>query len=230
MSAGVTPEIVYPESDGKPVADNTKQLRWFLTLATALMGLFRHATDVFVGSDLLWYPLEGEPGMAQAPDIFVVFGRPPGDRRSYKQWEEAGLPMTVVFEILSHSNSPMEMMDKFAFYEENGVEEYYLFDPDANRLRIFIRGRETLRRIYKTDGFVSPRLGVKLVTSGPELAVFGPDGLRFLDPRAAAEEREALIHQRDRLVVLARRALAGQATPEEALELQRLLGDGEGGK
>jgi len=215
MSAGVR-EIIYPESDGKPLADNTKQLRWILTLATALMSQFRHAADVFVGSDLLWFPVEGEPETVNAPDVFVVFGRPPGDRRSYKQWEEGGVPMTVVFEILSHSNSPMEMTAKFAFHEENGVEEYYLLDPDTNRLMIFVKGRETPRRIYKADGFVSPRLGIKFVTSGKELAVFGPDGRRFLTPEQAGDERE-------RVAGLTRKALAGQAGPEELAELQTLV-------
>ena len=27
-----TPEVIYPESDGKPIADNTKQFRWIVTI------------------------------------------------------------------------------------------------------------------------------------------------------------------------------------------------------
>jgi hypothetical protein len=27
-----TPEVSYPESDGKPMADNTKQFRWIVTI------------------------------------------------------------------------------------------------------------------------------------------------------------------------------------------------------
>ncbi len=218
MSAATAP-IIYPESDGKPLADNTRQLRWIILLVSNLEALFRHAADVFVGSDLLWYATEGDPEAVQAPDVFVIFGRPKHDRRSYKQWEEGDIPMTVVFEILSHSNSAMEMTAKFAFYEEQGVEEYYLLDPEKGTLMIFIRGRATLRRIYKTDGFVSPRLGIRFGTSGPDLAVFAPDGRPFVSLAQASDER-------DRLVALTRKTLAGQATPEETLELQRLLGDG----
>ncbi|MDM8528786.1 hypothetical protein QUF58_11340 [Anaerolineales bacterium HSG24] len=29
-----TPPIIYPESDGKPMADNTKQFRYIVTLST----------------------------------------------------------------------------------------------------------------------------------------------------------------------------------------------------
>jgi Uma2 family endonuclease len=40
------------------------------------------------------------------------FGRPKGHCPSWKQWEEGGVPMTVVFEVLSPSDTPTEMMDK----------------------------------------------------------------------------------------------------------------------
>src|SRR5438309_750195 len=101
-------EIIYPECDGKPLADNTKQFRWILLLVGNLAALFRNREDVFVGGDLLWYPVKGEPGVRNAPDVFVVFGRPKGDRRSYKQWEENNVPLTVVFEIMSPGNTAEE--------------------------------------------------------------------------------------------------------------------------
>src|SRR3954453_11338217 len=94
-------EPVYPESDGKPLAENTKQLRWIVVLYGNLAALFRTVADVFVAGDLLWYPVEGCPEISIAPDVLVVFGRPKGDRGSYQQWEEGGVPLTVVFEIVS---------------------------------------------------------------------------------------------------------------------------------
>jgi hypothetical protein len=126
--------------------------------------------------------------------------------------------MTVVFEVWSPSNDADERMDKLDFYDRHGVEECYFYDPQKNRLMIFLRGREALRRIYKPHGFVSPRLGIRFDTSGPELAIFSPDGRRFLTPIEAAR-------QRARQDALTRKALAGQATPEEILELQRLVAD-----
>jgi Uma2 family endonuclease len=39
----------------------------------------------------------------------VVFGRPKGDRGSYKQWEENNIIPQVVFEILCPGNRSQEM-------------------------------------------------------------------------------------------------------------------------
>src|SRR4051794_9404762 len=71
--------IQYPERDGKPMADNTKQARWIFVLYGNLCALFREVSDVFVAADLFWYAVEGDPGAVQAPDVLVVFGRPRGD-------------------------------------------------------------------------------------------------------------------------------------------------------
>src|SRR5438067_12992492 len=93
--------VVYPESDGQPVANNTRQLRWIVVLFGNLSALFRDRADVFVAADLFGYPLEGRPEVRTAPGVLVALGRPRGDRDSYKQWEEGNVPPAVVFEILS---------------------------------------------------------------------------------------------------------------------------------
>jgi Uma2 family endonuclease len=221
--------IVYPDSDGKPMADNTKQLRWMVVLFGNLTALFRDRPDVFVAADLLWYPLEGSPEVRTAPDVLVVFGRPKGDRGSYKQWEEDNVPLSVVFEVLSPGNTVTEMDDKRVFYEEYGVEEYYVYDPDGNHLMAFVRRGEVLRRVRPVDGFVSPRLGVRFDLSGAELVVHWPDGRHFstfeeLDTaRSQAEQRADKAEQRARrLAELGRKARQGQASAEELQELDRL--------
>ena len=83
--------ISYPQSDGKPMADNTTQFRWIVTIQGGLDALFHDNPDIFVAGDLLWYPVQGQPDICTAPDVMVTFGRPKGDRGSYMQWEEAGL-------------------------------------------------------------------------------------------------------------------------------------------
>src|SRR5947209_12939024 len=103
-----TKAIIYPESDGQPMADNTRQFRWIVTLAGNLQALFRDRPDVFVCGNQNWYPVKGEPDICVAPDVYAVFGRPKGDRPSYKQWEEDNIPLTVVFEVLSPSNDATE--------------------------------------------------------------------------------------------------------------------------
>jgi Uma2 family endonuclease len=186
--------LLYPESDGKPLADNTKQARWILLLYGNLQALFA-AEDVFVAADLFWYAVEGFPEVCTAPDILVVFGRPKGDRGSYRQWEEENIPVTVVFEVLSPANTHQEMIRKLLFYEEHGVEEYYVYDPDDDHLEVHLRQGDMLRAIRPVHGFVSPRLKIRFDLTGEEMVVIGPNGRRFLSfeevegERAAAQQR-----------------------------------------
>jgi Uma2 family endonuclease len=214
--------VVYPESDGLPMADNTKQFRWILVLAGNLAAVYRARTDVFVGGNLFWYPLEGHPEIRIAPDVFVVFGRPKGDRGSYKQWVEGNIPFTVVFEILSPGNTVMEMDDKQDFYEEHRVEEYYLYDPDNSRLKVFLRQGDVLRRVRPASNFVSPRLGIRFDLSGPEMVVYRPDGQRFLTFEELEDARNRAEQRANRLAELSRKARRGQASAEELQELERL--------
>jgi len=71
-----TKKIVYPESDGKPMADNTRQLESIVYLYDNLSALFADREDVFVAADLFWYPVEGHPEIRTAPDVMVAFGLP----------------------------------------------------------------------------------------------------------------------------------------------------------
>ncbi len=228
--------VVYLECDGQPLVDNTRQLRWITTLYGNLAALFDDRPAVFVAADLLWYPVEGQPEVRVAPDVLVVFGRPKGDRGSYRQWEEGNVPLTVVFEVLSPGNTVMEMDDKHAFYEEHGAEEYYVYDPDHNRLAAFVRRGDVLRRVRPVQDHVSPRLGIRFDVSGEELVVYRPDGQRFLTfpeleaARRQAEQRAEQAEQRAgqaeqraaRLAELSRKARRGQATAAELQELDRL--------
>ena len=105
-------EIIYPESDGKPMAENTRQFDWIVTIKCGLEALFKADPNIFVVGDLFWYPVKGDPTTALAPDIMVVFGRPKGHRPSYKQWEEKKVAPQVVFEIESPGNTNKEWAAK----------------------------------------------------------------------------------------------------------------------
>src|SRR5262249_55348010 len=146
--------IEYPEDDGLPMADNTRQLRWIVMLYGNLCALFRLAADVFVAGNHPWDPGEGHPGICNAPGVIGIFGRPKGDRSSYRQWEEGGVPVTVAFEILSPNSTATALADKFAFYEDYGVEEYHIYDPESNHLHIFMRRGDVLVRVRRVDGYV----------------------------------------------------------------------------
>ena len=188
--------IIYPDSDGQPMADNTKQFRWIVTIKENLEILFADQPDVFVAGDLLWYPVEGNNKLRLAPDAMVAFGRPKGDRGSYRQWQEDNIAPQVVFEILSPGNRKGEMQNKFEFYETYGVQEYYIYDPDNNKLKGYRRQTNALVAIDEMNGWVSPRLKIRFVLNKTDLEIYQPDGRKFLttlelDERAKWAELQA---------------------------------------
>lgn len=190
---------LYPDSDGQPMADNTRQFRWIVVIKENLERLFATAADVFIAGDLLWYPVEGKPKIRQAPDVLAVFGRPKGDRGSYRQWQEAGVVPQVVFEILSPGNRPGEMLRKLNFYQRYGVEEYYIYDPDSNQLTGLLRVGQSLQLISEMSGWISPRLGIRFELGIDDLVIYRPDGEKFL---TFVELGEQLTAERQRTQVL----------------------------
>lgn len=224
-------ELLYPESDGKPLADNTIQFRLITTIQGGLDALFQDRNDVFVAGDLLWYPVQLSPQQVrdkkkppqQAPDVMVVIGRPKGDRRSYKQWEEDNIAPQVTFEILSKSNKRKEMEDKLKFYQTYGVEEYYLYDPKKNRLQGWLRRGEKLEEIAVMEGWRSPRLGVRFSSEGGDLALFRPNGERFASfvEIVAQRDRERMEKERERLEKEREQQRATLAEHERDREQQR---------
>ncbi len=171
-------DVVYPESDGKPMADNTLQWEWMVLIVEELREQLA-GQEVFVAGDLLWYPVEGQSRINAAPDAMVVFGRPAGHRKSYIQHSEDGLAPQVVFEVLSASNTDEELDAKLEFYERYGVEEYYVIDPAEHLVNAYVRRGARLNPIRKLTGFVSPRLGLRFEWIDGGLIIIGKSGRRF---------------------------------------------------
>jgi Uma2 family endonuclease len=82
----INEDLLYPSGDGKPMAENTEQYKWIVIIKENLEILFADIPDVFIAGDLLWYPVRSKVIKPTAPDIMVVFGRPKGKRKSYRQW------------------------------------------------------------------------------------------------------------------------------------------------
>ena len=165
------------------MADNTKQFKYIVMIKEGLGWLFVDQLEVFIAGDLLWYPVEGNNKICQAPDVLAAFGRPKGHRRSYIQFKEGGIAPQVVFEILSHNNTLKEMARKFQFYERYGVEEYYVYDPDTFKLNGWWRQRGALVEIEAMHGWASPRLGIRFEIEEEGLKLYRPDGQRFWSMR-----------------------------------------------
>ena len=58
--------VIYPEDDGLPTADNTRQYETIVTIKGGLDANFRHDPNVFIAGNLLWYPVEGDNTIRQA--------------------------------------------------------------------------------------------------------------------------------------------------------------------
>ena len=172
--------IIYPDSDGQPMADNTKQFEWIVVIKENLSLLYKDDPNVFIAGDLLWYPVEGNNKIRQAPDTLVAFGRPKGHRGSYQQWKENDIPPQVVFEVLSPGNRRTEMAKKLMFYDRYGVNEYYEYDPDRIDFIGYKRGKNGLEVIEFSDDWTSPELGIRFVLRPATLEIYRPDGDRFL--------------------------------------------------
>jgi Uma2 family endonuclease len=189
-------EVDFPDSDGKPMSDNTEQFCWIVLIKENLEILYANEPNVFVAGDLLWYPVQSRLINPVAPDAMVVFGRPKGKRGSYRQWTEDNVAPQVVFEILSPSNDAAEMARKLEFYDTYDVAEYYQYDPDTNDLRGWLRQGRNLVPISVMQGWVSPKLGVRFDVGDGQMQIYRPDGRRFLssvelDQRAEQEAQRA---------------------------------------
>lgn len=200
----ITKEITYPDSDGKPMADNTLQALWIFLLYSNLRALF-NGKEIFVAADLFWYPVEDDSNTKVAPDVLVVFDRPDGYRGSYKQWQEENIPPHVVFEVLSPSNSAMEMLNKLDFYEHHGVSEFIILDPQKSDFTAYVSEEGKLVRANTSDEvWKSPQLGVSFQILDGKLTVLYPDGTLFksfeelqVENNAVIAEKNAVIKEKD---------------------------------
>lgn len=219
------PAILYPDSDGEPMAENTLQFEYIVTIKGGLDAQFRDDDNVFVAGDLLWYPVEGHPETRQAPDVFVAFGRPKGYRGSYMQWVEGGIAPQVVFEILSPGNRHGKLVKKFEFYKRYGVEEYYVYDPDEDVLEGWLRTNGKLVEIAEMRGWVSPLLKVRFEQAGGELHLYGPDGRRFLSFVELAAQRDREQHERAQAERQREEAERGRALAQQEREQAQQLAE-----
>lgn len=221
-------DVFYPESDGKPMADNTLQFEWITKIQGAIDYIFLDREDVFVAGDLLWYPVEGNSRISAAPDTMVVFGRPKGHRRSYLQWEEGGIAPQVVFEVLSNSNTTGEMLQKQLFYEKYGVEEYCLLDP--NEAELYVWKRENGKLVMDANvgnQWKSELLNLLFMVENNELTAFYPNGeevKNLSDTKAEAAAQKQIAEEQAQIAAAQKKIAENERlAKEKALcEIERL--------
>jgi Uma2 family endonuclease len=151
--------------------------------------LFNQLTDrygldshVYVGIDSFVYYRFGGKEDKVAPDIYVVPGVPARPVRcSFYTWMEGAVP-AVVFEFLSEETEEADKGEKKRqYFEELGIQEYFLHQPEGAKPREFLGWRRTEAGVEalpedERGGRYSEVLGLWLV---PEEQ---PNGVRLLRP------------------------------------------------
>lgn len=190
------PAVHYPESDGKPMAETDLHWAAIAELALLLAHRYRDRDDIYVASNNLLYFVEGDPRQCFSPDVYVVMGVPKGPRRTYRLWDE-GRPPSVVFEITSRSTRREDTVTKKARCAALGVDEYFLFDPEAAYLKPPLQGFVLQGNHYQAipmdsdAGLFSAALALRFKAEGATLAVFDSlSGERLMGPAEAMVERD----------------------------------------
>ena len=188
-------EPLYPESDGKPMAETDLHAQCLIDLRTALDNYFRNDPNVYVSGNLLVYYVEGNPAKSFAPDVFVVRGVPKGQRRTYKLWEEGVVPQ-VIIELTSRKTWREDLQTKWELYRELGVQEYFIFDPAYDYLDDPLVGYRLAGGKYEVlevndQRIKSDALGLELVDTGETLRLFDPHSNQLLPTAQEAQERVA---------------------------------------
>ncbi len=227
------PAIYYPESDGKPMAETDVHIQLMADLRFELKEFFRDQPDVYVGTDLLLYYVEGDPTKRVAPDVFVVRGVEKGPRRIYKLWEE-GRPPDVAIELSSRQTWREDLQEKWRLYEQLGVREYFIFDPEYDYLDdplvgYRLEGGRYVALEIEQHRVLSEALGLELVDTGETLRLFDPGSGQYLPTpteesthRRAAEEARQAAEEARRVEAEARqRAEAELASLRQELERLR---------
>lgn len=201
MATAVLPELIYPESDGQPMAETQIHGNTSFDVYSRLTARYAAADDGYVGMNMFIYWVERQPHKVLAPDVFVAFGVPNEVRRTYKTWDEGGVFPSVVFEFTSESSRREDMGTKFATYcDDWRVSEYFLFDPLEEYLDPSLLGYRRTRKgfdvIKPTKGkLVSKTLGVTLERDGTMLlmrdATTGKPLLLPAEQQAEDAERKA---------------------------------------
>jgi len=212
--------IVYPETDGKPMAETDMHIGLMIDPRHALKTFFERAPDVYVGSNLLVYYVEGNPRKCFAPDVFVLRGVGNHQRRTYKLWEEGRAP-EVVIEISSRQTWSDDLQRKWQLYQQLGVQEYFIFDPEYDYLVEPLVAYRLADGEYVPVEVVDSRvtsdvLGLALVDTGATLRLFDPQSGSFL-PTAAEEAAGRRQSEAD----LRAEVIARQRAEAEAASLRR---------
>ncbi len=192
---------LYPESDGKPMAETERHFRELLKNFNRIENHFAHLPDVYVLGDMMMYYEEGNPRKSISPDIFVAFGIGKKERRIYKIWEE-GKPPDFVLEFASKGTYRTDLTRKVRLYAEIGIPEYFVYDVDRRYLPTPLMGFRLIGDEYveisalASGGLPSATLGLEFHALDNSLGIYDPEAEVWLKTSAERAEQEADARQK----------------------------------
>ena len=219
---GAAPTLVYPESDGEPMAETPKHQQVMTDCMDVLRSHFRRFVDMYIGGNMMLYYEEGNPRKSISPDVFMVRGLSKKELRIYKTWEQ---PPTLdfVLEVASPSTYTRDFNEKMEIYAKIlRVKEYCIYDPYHEIDPYFVAFR-LVDEAYEEIPFVNARIPFEVL--GLELGEH--EGvLRLYDPVKSAwlftsQERVAQAEVRVAQESRARQEAESRAQHAEA-ELKKL--------
>ena len=185
------PSILYPSSDGAPMAETEWQYTPLTETVSTLRVRYHHRHDVYVGGDMLLYYRINRNDISVAPDVFVVFGaNGTHPRDSWILWREGKAP-DFIMEIASSSTWRRDATEKRRIYADIGVTEYVRFDPTGHYftpplIMETLRGTDYQEQPVTTDaagilrGYSSALKLELCVTPSLELRLYDPATAEWL--------------------------------------------------
>ena len=233
---GKAPEVFYPSSDGEPMAETPIHIRALVLLLEAMDDFLAAQTATYIGADMFWYWKEGDNKACRAPDLMVIKGVGREERRSFFSWREQGAVPCLIIEIVAERTWREDLYEKTKLYASLGVQEYFLFDPEALYLRPALQGyRRNQQGIYvplepdAEERLESKELGLYFRAEGTMLrlldaatgkAVLTKDERLAQQDERLAQQDERLARQDERLARQDERIAQLQALLEQAKEKQ----------
>jgi Uma2 family endonuclease len=151
-------EVIYPESDGKPMAETDAHIDQIIDLRKALQAYYRDNPMVYVSGNIFIYYLENDTREQVSPDLFVAKGVHNHKRRYYQVWVEGKAP-DFVLEVTSKNTKADDLNYKYELYEQIlKVPEYFLFDPAGKYLHPPLQGYRLVSGRYSPVTEIAGRL------------------------------------------------------------------------
>ncbi|MGK7933506.1 MAG: Uma2 family endonuclease [Microcystaceae cyanobacterium] len=203
VAVNLETNIVYPSSDGEPLAETYTHLYAILTTLEVLRQYLAGRQAIVLANQFLYYS-KGFPKLRVAPDVMVIFDVIPNGRDNYKIWEEGQVPQ-VIFEVTSPGTKNQDQDFKKILYEQLGVKEYWLFDPRGEWISEQLRGFRLRKGGYELieDNYSEP-LNLRLEVEGSLINFYRQDtGEKLLIPQELAdalrEKKEELTKKEEEL-------------------------------